>query len=162
MNHASHSLTRHGLAMILIGLILGLVYLVFLLGALDLRPLPIFVELSLPGSERGWRVAHIGALVNGIFAIVLGYAVERAQLSNQSAIWAARFLIFAIWANLIFYLLGNIAPNHGLSWEGNRFGPSNWAGILAYSLAAIGSLTSITGVFIILKGCLGSARRDQI
>lgn len=162
MTSSARTLLNHGLVMMLIGLLLGFALLVFLAGALDLRPLPIVFEITLPGSERGWRAAHIGALVNGIFAASLSFALDKSELGSRSRSWTAGLIVFAIWANLAFYLFANLAPNRGLSWGDNAQGEETLFGILAFAPAALGSVAALIALAVLIRGSFSAEKRQKL
>ncbi len=156
MTHAARNLLIHGLLVLTSALLLGFVYMVFLVGALDLRPLPMNIQIALPGTEHGWRVAHVGSLLNGTFAVALAFALDKALLTPRARAWAGRLIVFAIWVNVGFYVLANFAPNRALSWNANHFGEASLAGMLAFVPAVFGTMTAIAGVVMILIGVLRS------
>ena len=47
----------HGLLVLLVGLVAGVMLIFSLLDAVTLWPLPAW-EVTLPGSTRGWQAAH--------------------------------------------------------------------------------------------------------
>ena len=108
----------------------------------------------MPGTEHGWRVAHVGTLLNGVFALALAFALDKAVLNPRSRASSGRLIVFAIWVNVGFYVLANFAPNRGLSWNANQFGEANLAGMLAFAPAALGTITATVGVVMILIGVL--------
>ncbi len=154
MTHAARNLLIQGLLVLTAGLLLGFVYMVFLVGALDLRPLPLNIQITMPGTEHGWRTAHVGSLLNGVFAVALAFALDKAVLTPRARAWAARLVVFAIWVNVGFYILANFAPNRALSWNANQYGDASFAGMIAFAPAVIGTMTAVVGVVMILIGVL--------
>ncbi len=162
MRHAARNLLIHGLFVLTAGMLLGFVYMVFLVGALDLRPLPLNVQIAMPGTEHGWRVAHVGSLINGVFAVALAFALDKAGLEPRARAWAGRLIIFAIWVNVLFYILANFAPNRALSWNANQYGEASAAGMIAFVPAVFGTLSAVVGVVMILRGVLRSRAEGDV
>ena len=89
----------HGMVVLLIGLVAGVMLIFSLLDAVTLWPLPAW-EVSVPGSTRGWQAAHVGGILNGV---TVGRAICRgtgawpwaARLSGKG-IWRVRWLSSAV------------------------------------------------------------------
>ena len=55
----------HGMIVLFIGLLAGVMLIFSLLNAVTLWPLPAW-EVTVPGSTRGWQAAHVGGILNGV------------------------------------------------------------------------------------------------
>ena len=150
-NHYSTRTMKHGLCLMVIGLITGFFLIFSMLGGISLNPIPAFIELDFPGSEKGWRVVHVGALMNGIMALAIGAAMRFFYLTDAKARWVSLGTLIAIWGNLSFYLFGMFAPNHGLTLQDNRLGEANLAGALAFAPALLGAITLIWALLVVLR-----------
>ena len=150
-HHYSHKLMKHGLAAMLVGLIAGFLLIFSMLGGASLSPIPVFIDFNLPGTESGWRVVHLGTLLNGIMAIAIASAMRTVYLSEARARWVFLGTALAIWGNFSFYLFGMFAPNHGLTLEANRLGEASWAGALAFAPALLGAITLIMALLFVLR-----------
>lgn len=135
------TLRKHGFAAVLVSLVAGFMLTFSMLGGVSLSPLPLLLEVNVPGSERGWRMVHLGMLTNGILAIVVSLAMHQVCLDERAARRVVWGTIIAVWGNFCFYLFGMFAPNHGLSLQGNRLGEGSVAGVLAFVPALVGALT---------------------
>lgn len=148
--HYSNLLIKHGLAAMLVGLLGGFLLAFSMVGGASISPLPVFFQFELPGPDSGWRILHVGTLMNGIMALALGLVMRTVHLSDRRARLIFLGIAIAIWGNFCFYLFGMFAPNHGLSIEANRLGEASMAGALAYIPAMLAAVTSIWAVFVLL------------
>ncbi len=150
-HHYSHKLIKHGVLAMLVGLVAGFLLIFSMLGGASLSPVPVFIDFTLPGTEKGWRVVHLGTLLNGIMAIAIACAMRAVYLSDGKARWVFVGTVLAVWGNFSFYLFGMFAPNHGLTLEANRLGEASWAGALAFAPALLGAITLISALIAVLR-----------
>lgn len=146
----SNRLIKHGLAAVLGGLFGGFLLGFSMVGGMSLSPVPVFFQFELPGTSSGWRILHIGTLMNGIMALAIGLVMRTVYLSDARARGVFLGIAIAIWGNFCFYLFGMFAPNHGLSIEANRLGPGSLAGAIAYLPAIFAAVTSIWATAVLL------------
>jgi hypothetical protein len=146
----SNLLIKHGLTAMLVGLLGGFLLAFSMVGGISLSPIPVFLQFDLPGTDTGWRILHVGTLMNGIMALALGLVMRTVNLSDNRARLIFFGIALAIWGNFCFYLFGMFAPNHGLSVEANRLGAASLAGALAYLPAILAAITSIWAVIVLL------------
>lgn len=147
----SEALIKNGLAGLLVALIAGFMLTFKMLGGLSFSPIPIFIEYDLPGTVAGWRAVHLGMLLNGMMAIVLGMVVRLFVLADGQANIVRWGVLIALWGNFCFYLFSMFGYNHGLSLGSNRLGEGNWAGAAAFIPAVVGAVTLITVVIVLLR-----------
>ncbi|MBW2942392.1 hypothetical protein [Zhongshania aquimaris] len=146
----SNRLIKHGLAAMLVGLFGGFLLGFSMVGGMSLSPVPVFFQFELPGTSSGWRILHIGTLMNGIMALAIGLVMRTVYLSDARARRVFLGIAIAIWGNFCFYLFGMFAPNHGLSIEANRLGAASLAGAIAYLPAIFAAVTSIWATAVLL------------
>lgn len=146
----SNRLIKHGLAAMLVGLIGGFLLAFSMIGGMSLSPVPMFLQFELPGSASGWRILHVGTLMNGIMGLVIGLVMRTVNISDSRSRLILWGMAIAIWGNFCFYIFGMFAPNHGLSIEANRLGEATIYGVLAYVPAIIGAVTSIWAIAVLL------------
>ena len=66
------TLIRHGALVFLLGLAAGFPFAIEILGRFDLWP--VSIEMDMPGDYRGWRMAHLEGVLNGM--LLTGRKVE--------------------------------------------------------------------------------------
>lgn len=148
---AGWRMVRTGLLAMLVSLLAGFGLLFALLGGLSLSPLPVIIEMAIPGSVSGWRVLHLGMMTNGLMAIALGLVLRQVAVAPATAHRIALGTTIAVWGNFAFYLFGMMAPNRGLTLAGNSFGPASLAGALAFVPALIGAFTLLAAVWALMR-----------
>lgn len=135
-------LAGNGALVIMAGLLAGFFLGFVAIGGFILDPLPS-ARFDFPGSERGWRAMHIGSLLNGVMALAVAGIIDRAVASARAKAWIANGLVFAVWANTVFYLFANFAANRGLSPWDNAAGPGNLAGLIAFTPAGVAAFLTL-------------------
>ena len=149
-SHYAHKLLKHGVAAMLVGLFSGFLLIFSMIGGMSLSPIPVLIPFELPGTTEGWRIIHLGMLLNGMMAILLSVAMRALYMPDKKAFWVSVGITIAIWGNFMFYVFGMFAPNHGVTLEANRLGEASIAGALAFVPAVIGAVTSIYALILML------------
>jgi len=140
----------HGALVFLAGLVAGFPFAFFELGKLALWPIPGSVAVSLPGDVRGWRMAHLEGILNGLtlFAVAACFAYLRLNEREQRIVtWA---LIITAWGNTIASALGPVFGARGLEFGGG----------VANSIMYLLFVAAIVAVFAaMVLVCRGALRR---
>ena len=147
----ANRMTKNGLAAVFVALVGGFALTFSMTRGISLWPLPFFIDYILPGSIQGWRIFHLGMLMNGIMAIALGGAMTRLSMSAKHAAIASWGVVIAVWGNFLFYIFGMFAPNHGLSVGTNALGAGNAAGTMAFLPAIVGAITLMVSVVLMFR-----------
>lgn len=147
----SHHLIKHGIVAMIVALIGGFMLTFSMLGGISLSPLPVFFGYELPGTVQGWRAVHLGMLLNGMMAILLGVIMRWLVMTERDSAWVTWGTITAVWGNFCFYLFSMFGHNHGLTLGANRLGEGNWAGALAFIPAIIGAVTLLVALVLLLR-----------
>lgn len=145
------TLLRHGLIIILIGLVGGFCLLFSVLGNISFSPLPFNIDYQLPGTPAQWRAVHVGNIMNGIMAIIFALLMGHLYLSDKAKRFVTYGLVATIWGNALFYIFGIFTPNKGLSLGDNNVGEANWAAIIAFLPAFIVAFVLMLIIIILLK-----------
>lgn len=143
-------LAKHGLAVMIVGLLGGFAWTFALIEQVSLSPIPIVFADSFPGDPANWRAVHIGCLTNGIMALAIAGVMPRFSLSASAASRVTYSVIFAIWGNTVFYFANLIAPNRSLSLGDNALGEGTVAGAVGYTTAVIGAVVLIYALCVML------------
>lgn len=151
-------LIANGAALMLLGMFSGFAFTFYLLGEIGLSPIPFAWTVEIPGSERGWRAAHLGNILNGLMILAIATALARVRLSQTADRWVYGSLLVTGWGNAAFYLFGNLAPNRGLSLGTNRLGDGNAFGALAYVPAIAAAVCVIVALILVLNAALREVR----
>jgi len=147
----SQRLIKNGLAAMITALLAGFMLIFSMIKGISLSPSPIFFELAIPGTPAGWRTVHLGMMLNGLMALLLGVSMRQLYLTNRDAARVSWGSVIAIWGNFCFYLFGMFAPNHGLTMGANSMGPANLAGAVAFLPALLGAITLLYALVIMVR-----------
>jgi len=145
-----YQVIAHGLLVLLIGLIAGIMLIFSLLDAVTLWPLPVW-EVAIPGSTRGWQAAHVGGILNGVMIAGAALLIQKLQQQARAALWAGWGLIVTGWANTVFYWAGNFSENRGLSVGATPFGNGDFFGAIAFLGGGAGMVFTFIAVIILIR-----------
>ena len=76
-------LVAHGALIFLAGMIAGFPFAFHILGRVELWPIPGSLDLQIPGDYRGWRMAHLEGILNGLLLIGVGAVGSRLRLGDR-------------------------------------------------------------------------------
>ena len=150
-NEKSNLLIKNGVAAMIVALFGGFILIWSMIKGISLSPLPFFIDFTIPGTPAGWRTFHLGMLLNGLMAILLGATMRLLVITERGQSIVCWGTVFAIWANCVFYLFGMFAPNHGLTLGTNHVGEGNLAGAIAFLPALIGAVTLIAALIVLFR-----------
>ncbi len=153
----SYLVIGHGMVVLLIGLVAGVMLIFSLLDAVTLWPLPAW-EVTVPGSTRGWQAAHVGGILNGVMMGGVALLMGRVPLSERDLNWVGWGMIVMGWGNTVFYWAGNLAANRGLSMAETPFGEGDVFGALAFLGGGIGMVVTFVAVFILARSAFTAAK----
>jgi hypothetical protein len=149
-NQDSHRLIKHGIAAMIVALLAGFGLIFAMIGGVSLSPLPVFFQWEIPGTLQGWRSLHIGMLMNGLMAILLGVVMRFFAVSSLGAAVVSWGTILAVWGNFSFYFFGMFAPNRGVTLQANRLGEATLSVALAFYPAFVGIITLTVALIVLL------------
>ncbi|MHA7834737.1 MAG: hypothetical protein ACX94A_09690 [Algiphilus sp.] len=129
-------LIQHGAAIAVIGLLSGFGMVFAILEALHVWPVTIAYDGSIPGSERGWRVAHVAGVMNGMLMLLIGFALTTVLPSLRAQAWIVWGMVYTGWGNTVFFHCANLSSNRGLSAGTTRFGEPDLLGTIGYLVGA--------------------------
>ena len=135
-------LTGHALILLIIGLLAGFMLAFSLIGGLEVLP-TLFIGIPTFGTTEGWVRAHSGGIMNGLLLIAFAFSMPHCGLAVERLQLFAKGIIFAGWANTIFYWTGNASGSRALSFTDNALGTSNMLGVIGYTLAVIAAFITI-------------------
>lgn len=112
----------NGAALLLGSIAVGWLFFFFLLKAVVLWPIPGSLPVDIPGDERGWRMAHMEGLTQGLLLIGLGAVGGRLRLSPRQSkvlLWSS---LVTGWLFFLPSAFGPMAGVRGLAFGGGPFG----------------------------------------
>lgn len=83
---------------LLLGFAAGFGFVFFLLGSIELWPIPGKIDYQLPGSVKAWRMSHLEGVMNGLMLWLIAAVLPTFALPFLSARRVARALVLTAWA----------------------------------------------------------------
>ncbi len=145
-------MVAHGALIFLAGMAAGFPFAFEILGRFELWPIPGSVEFDMPGDYRGWRMAHLEGVLNGLLLIAVGSFGHRLVLSARAAAWVAWGLIVTGWGNMIASFVGPLTGTRGLSFTG-----VSWNS-LVYLLFVVAIVAVLVAMVLVYRGAAARAR----
>ncbi len=127
----------HAILIMIFGMVIG--------GA----PLTLFVihqaylpqaAFAVPGDMRGWKMAHLEGLLNGLFLLGLGVASRVRPLAPARERWVVRSLLVSGWGNTV---ASGLAPILGVRGMAMNSDPTNDLVALIFTVALAGTLVAV-------------------
>ncbi len=137
-------LVANGAIVFLIGLAAGIPFAIEIVQKFELWPLPVSVELDPPGDVRGWRMAHLEGIMNGLVLFAVAGVVPVLRYSPRSAAVAYWGLLITAWGNTIASIIGPMTDTRGLTFGGF------WNSIvyLLFVVAIVGIVAAIIATLV--------------
>ena len=143
-------LIQQGAIIAVIGLLSGFGMVFAILDAIHVWPVTIPFDGDIPGSERGWRVAHVAGVMNGILMILIGLALTTTVSTRRAQAWIVWGMVYTGWGNTIFFHCANLSSNRGLSAGATKLGEPDLIGAVGYLVG--GSTIPFTIIAVSLMG----------
>ena len=147
-------MVANGSVVFLIGMIAGFPFAFVVLGKVVLWPLPGSLEWTGPGDVRGWRMAHLEGILNGLTLIAVAGVGERLRLSQRRQAVVAWALIVTAWGNIIASVIGPVFGGRGLEFGGSV------ANSLMYLLFVAAVVAVIVAMWLVFLGALADIRDE--
>ena len=137
-------LVAHGALVFLLGLAAGFPFAFEILGRVELWPIPGSAAFDPPGDVRGWRMAHLEGILNGMLLIAVGSYGDRLRLSARATAWLCGGLLVCAWGNVIASWMGPLTQSRGLVFAGFA-----WETVvfLIFMAAIVGVCIAMVAVF---------------
>ncbi len=81
----------------LLGFAAGFGFVFFLIGSIELWPIPGKIVIQLPGTDKAWRMTHMEGVLNGLMLWLLAALQPAMALPVQTARRIARMLVLTAW-----------------------------------------------------------------
>jgi hypothetical protein len=137
-------LVAHGALVFLAGLVAGFPFAMLeihaaTVGASDAPP-------PVPGDVRGWRMAHLEGVLNGLTCFAGAAVAPYLRLSPRAYTILAWSLIVTAWGNMIASLIGPLFGGRGLVFGGSA------ANSVMYLLFLVAVVTIALAMGLIVRG----------
>lgn len=104
-------LIGHGALLIFTGGVIGFAFLFFLIGRVELWPIPWSIEYQLPGTYDAWRMAHMEAIVNGALLWIVAAALHLLPFSDVGRRRFGTCMIVVAWTIVVASCLDPLFEN---------------------------------------------------
>ncbi len=149
MNDIQKLLVGHGALVMWVGFLVGFGFAFFLLGRIELWPIPGSIEFQLPGSYDAWRMAHLEGVQNGLMLWIVAMVMPIVPIGSIGARRLAWAFIITAWANAIASTMDPLFPeSRGLTFGGTL------TNSFAYLLFVLGIVAVMTATAVIAWRCL--------
>ena len=145
------TMIAHGALVFLVGMVVGFPFAFVLIQKVALWPLPA-IDLVPPGDVRGWRMAHLEGILNGLTLIAVAAAGRRIVLGERAQAWVGWGLIVTAWANTLASVIGPVFGGRGLEY-GN--GVANSLMYLSFVAAIV---TVMIAMSLVARGAVAAGR----
>jgi hypothetical protein len=141
-------LVAHGALVFLAGLVAGFPFAMLQIHAMTLDaaagPPPA------PGDVRGWRMAHLEGVLNGLVCFAGAAIGPYLRLSPRAHAVLAWSLVVTAWGNIVASFIGPLFGGRGLVFGGSL------SNSLMYVLFVVAVITVIVAMCLIFRGARGA------
>ena len=137
-------LVAHGALVFLVGLLAGFPFAFHELGKIALWPFIDGIPVSIPGSTRARRMAHMEGILNGMLLFALAAVAPLLRLGGREPALLYWSLLTTAWGNILASLLGPLSGGRGLEFGS---GAANSVMYLLFVAAIVGAITAAVVVF---------------
>jgi hypothetical protein len=117
-------LVINGIGLFIASALTGWFYFFFLLGEIDLWPVISHVPAEIGGDRRGWNMAHMEGITNGLVLIAFAAAAPFIKLGERGQSWLFYSSLTFAWLFTLPAMANAIFETRGLAFGGGPFGPS--------------------------------------
>jgi len=113
----------NGLGLFIAGIVFGWFWFFHLIDGIFLWPLPIHIDVTIPGDSRGFRMGHMEAITQGRLLMALAFGGQFMRLSRKSfnlLFWSA---ITTAWLFTLPAMANAFFGTRALAFGGGPFKP---------------------------------------
>ena len=144
----------HGLLLLVAALVVGWLWFFSLLGRIVLWPIPGSLDLHIPDDPRGWRMAHMEFITNGLLLMGLSFGgrfMRHTDRAYRVLFWSA---LVTAWLFAVPAGLHPLFGTRGLAFGGGPFKPG-----LANDLLYVLGWPPVVGVHVLFVLAIVGVRR---
>lgn len=109
----------NGALVFIVGLLAGFPFAFVILGKVVLWPIPGALDWQMPGDLRGWHMAHLEGILNGLTLFAVAAILPRLRLGETALRVVAWGLVITAWGNIAASVIGPIFGGRGLEFGGS-------------------------------------------
>jgi hypothetical protein len=114
----------NGLGLFIAGILFGWAWFFHLLNEIVLWPLPVQIDVQIPGDSRGFRMGHMEAITQGLLLMALAFGGQFMLLSKKEfaiLFWTA---LVTAWMFTLPAMANTFFNTRGLAFGGGPFNDS--------------------------------------
>lgn len=111
----------NGLGLFIVGILFGWAWFFHLIEAIVVWPLPVHIEVDIPGDSRGFRMGHMEAITQGLLLMALAFGGQFMRLSAKEfavLFWTA---LITTWMFTLPAMANAFFETRGLAFGGGPF-----------------------------------------
>lgn len=111
----------NGVGLFIVGVLFGWVWFFHLLGEIVLWPLPIQIEVDIPGDARSFRMGHMEAITQGLLLMALAFGAQFMKLKEMEfrvLFWSG---LVTAWLFTLPAMANTFFGTRGLAFGGGPF-----------------------------------------
>ena len=114
-------LLLNGLGLLILAIVIGWIWFIALLGAIQLWPFPIHIPVMIADDGRAWRMAHMEGITQGLLLLGLSAGGQFILLSKRQHIWLFWSAIITTWFFTVPPIFNALLGTRGLAFGGGPF-----------------------------------------
>jgi CRISPR-associated DxTHG motif protein len=114
----------NGLGLFVVGIFFGWTWFFHLLKEIVLFPLPIQIEVEIPGDSRAFRMGHMEAITQALLLMGLAFGGQFMDLSKHLFSWLFWTALVTAWLFTLPAMANTFYGTRGLAFGGGPFKPS--------------------------------------
>lgn len=147
-------MVANGALVFLVGLLAGFPFAFMLLGRVELWPIPGKLDWTMPGDVRGWHMAHLEGILNGLTLIAVAAVGPRLRLRAGVAAIIAWALVVTAWGNIVASVIGPVFGGRGLAFGGGA------ANSLMFLLFVAAIVAVMVAMWLVFRGAARAAAEE--
>ena len=137
------TLVAHGALVFLLGMAAGFPLAFEILGRVEMWPIPASVSVEMPGDYRGWRMAHLEGVLNGLLLISVAAVGSHLRLGARGAAWVTKGLLVCAWGNITASWIGPLSETRGLAFTGLSWNSLVYLLFVAAIVGVVGAMIAV-------------------
>lgn len=111
----------NGLGLFVVGIVFGWAWFFHLIEAIVLWPLPVEIDVQVPGDSRAYRMGHMEAITQGLLLMALAFGGQFMTLTQREFKWLFWTALTTAWLFTLPAMANTFFGTRGLAFGGGPF-----------------------------------------
>lgn len=111
----------NGIGLFIVGILFGWAWFFHLLERIVLWPLPVQIDVQIPGDSRAYRMGHMEAITQGLLLMALAFGGQFMWLSQKQFKWLFWSALITGWMFTLPAMANTFFGTRGLAFGGGPF-----------------------------------------